>query len=273
MNIKSTKTLNTGIEIPMLGFGVYLIKGGGEAQRACEDALEAGYRHIDTAAFYQNEKDVGRAVRNSGIPRDEIFITTKLWNSDQGFDSALRAFDNSLEKLGLDYIDLYLIHWPLEKTRHESWRALERIFQSGRAKAIGVSNYTIRHIEELLARSPIVPAVNQVEFSPYLYQKELKDYCESKGIAIEAYTPLTRGKKFKDPKLVSLAEKYSKSPAQMLIKWELQIGNIVIPKSKNTERIHENADIFDFEISPEDLNKMSEFNENFRVAWDPSDIA
>ncbi len=272
MDIQSTTKLNTGKKIPLLGLGVYLSEPGEETRKACDYALEIGYRHIDTAAFYQNEHDVGESVRSSAIKREEVFITTKLWNKDQGYDSALKAFDKSLAKLKLDYVDLYLIHWPVEGIRHDSWRALERIYQSGGAKAIGVSNYTIRHLEELLARTPIVPAVNQVEFSVYLYQKELLDFCSKNGIILESYTPLTRGKRLKDPKLVKTAEKYGKTPAQILIRWALQAGTVVLPKSVHFERIKQNADVFDFEISKEDMVLLATFNENYRVAWDPSNI-
>jgi diketogulonate reductase-like aldo/keto reductase len=272
MTIESTIKLNNEIEIPRLGLGTYLSQPGKDTQYACEFALDYGYRNIDTAAFYQNEEDVGKAVRNSSVPREKIFVTTKLWNADQGYESALKAFDESMKKLDIDYIDLYLIHWPLEEKRHDSWKALEKIYESGKARSIGVSNYTIDHIRQLLDRSEIVPVVNQVEFSPYLYQKELQDFGESHGIFIEAYTPLTRGKKLKDPKLIEIADKYHKTTAQILIKWALQVNTIVLPKSVHKDRIIENADIFDFDISGEDLNKLSEFNEDYRTSWDPSNI-
>lgn len=270
MNIKSTYTLNDGNKIPVLGLGVYLSQPGIETRQACDYALEIGYRHIDTASFYQNEEDVGISIRNSGIPREEIFVTTKLWNSDQGYDSALKAFDISLAKLGLDYIDLYLIHWPVERLRIDSWKALERIYQSGRTKSIGVSNYTIKHLEQLISTSAIVPAVNQVEFSPYLYQKQLLDYCKEKNIIIESYTPLIRGKKFNDPKLINIAEKHNRTPAQILIRWAIQVGTVVLPKSVKPERIKENGDVFEFEFSEEDMLFLSSFNEDFRIAWDPT---
>ncbi len=272
MNIESTIKLNNGIEIPILGLGTYLSNPGNETQYACEYALDYGYRHIDTAAFYKNEEDVGKAIRNSRIPRDEIFVTTKLWNADQGYESALKAFDLSMQKLNIDYIDLYLIHWPLEVKRHDSWKALEKIYESDKVRSIGVSNYTIKHLKELLDRFEIVPVVNQIEFSPYLYQKELQDFCESNSIFIEAYTPITRGKKLNDPKLVEIAKHYGKTSAQILIKWALQINTIVLPKSVHKDRIKENADIFDFEISQDDMIKLSEFNEDFRTSWDPSKI-
>ncbi|MBM2814163.1 MAG: Aldo/keto reductase [Ignavibacteria bacterium] len=272
MTLQSTIKLNNGIEIPALGLGTYLTNPGKEARYSVLTALELGYRHIDTAAFYANEEDIGAAVRESGVPRNEIFVTTKLWNSDHGTDKARKAFDTSMKKLKLDYIDLYLIHWPLEDKRRETWLALEKIYESGACRSIGVSNYTIRHIEELLEYSSVVPVANQVEFHAYLYQKELLDYCKSKGIVLEAYTPLVRGKKFGDPKLKSFAQKYGKTPAQMLIRWTLQLGIVTLPKSVHRERIAENAEVFDFDISPEDMAEMNRLHCDYRVCWDPSNI-
>lgn len=272
MKIDSTLKMNNGVEIPRLGLGTYLSKPGKEAIYACEVALDYGYRHIDTARMYKNEEDVGKAIRNSSVPRDEIFVTTKLWNDDHGYEKALKAFDKSMQALDIDYIDLYLIHWPVEEKRHDSWKALEEIYASDKVRAIGVSNYTIRHLKELLDQFDVVPVVNQVEFSPYLYQKELQDFCEERDIFIEAYTPLTRGKKLDDPKLISIAEKYGKTTAQILIKWALQVNTIVLPKSVHEDRIKENADIFDFEITKEDIDNISSFDEGFRVTWDPSNV-
>jgi len=270
MNLQSTYKLNNDIEIPALGLGTYLSKPGTETYDAVVFALQNGYRHIDTAAFYQNEKDVARAINDSGIPREEVFVTTKLWNDDQGYDSALKAFETSMKNLGFEYLDLYLIHWPLKEKRKDSWKALERLYDEKVVRSIGLSNYTIRHINELQTYANVVPVVNQVEFSPYLYQKALLEFCEAHGILIEAYTPLTRGKKLNEPELVKMAEKYSKSPAQILIKWALQIHTIVLPKSVKNDRIIENADIYDFEISDEDMNTMNHWNENFRTSWDPT---
>ena len=270
MNLQSTYKLNNGVEIPALGLGTYLSQPGDETRKAVKFALEHGYRHIDTASFYRNEKDVAAGIMDSGIDRKEIFVTTKVWNEDQGYDKTIKAFDISLKNLGSDYIDLYLIHWPVPDKRKQTWKALETIYDEKLALSIGVSNYTIKHLRELFNYANIKPVVNQVEFSPYLYQKELQHFGESHGILTEAYTPLTRGKKFKDPKLIAIAEKYSKSAAQILIKWAIQVHTIVLPKSVKTDRMIENADIFDFEISNDDITLLNDLNENFRTSWDPT---
>jgi len=262
MDIKTTIKLNNGIEIPVLGLGVWETPSGNICEEAVLAALETGYRHIDTAAIYENEESVGAALKKTSIPREEIFITTKLWNSDH--DDPEEAFNESLKKLQLDYVDLYLM-------QNASWKILEKINKEGKAKAIGVSNFTIRHLKELLEKTEIVPAINQVEFHPYLYQKELLDFCNEKNIKLEAYSPLTHGHKLKDIKLVEVAKKYNKSSAQILIKWGLQHGLVVIPKSSKKERIIENSSIFDFEISKEDMKKLDSFNENLRTCWDPTD--
>ncbi len=267
MNIKTTIKLNNGTKIPILGLGVWQVPS-----KICEEAvlvaLKAGYRHIDTAAIYGNEENVGNAIKKSGISRGEIFITTKLWNDDH--DNAKKAFNESLKKLQLDYVDLYLMHFPVPK-RNKSWKIFAKLYKEGKAKAIGVSNFTIRHLKELLENSDVIPAVNQVEFHPYLYQKELLDFCNGKGIKLEAYSPLTHGEKLNDTKLVEIAKKYNKSTAQVLIKWGLQHGLIVIPKSSKKERIIENSSVFDFKISEEDMEKLDGFNENLRTCWDPTD--
>jgi diketogulonate reductase-like aldo/keto reductase len=272
MNISYKVTLNNGIQIPVLGLGTYLMKPGEETYNACLWALECGYRHIDTAAFYKNEEDVGRAVRDSNIERQEIFVTTKIWNDDQGYDKTLRAVERSLKLLGFDYIDLILVHWPMPKLRKETWKALEKVYDEGICAAIGVSNYTISHLQELFNYANVIPVVNQVEFSPFLYQKELQEFCEENNIKIEAYSPLARGRKFDHPVLIELSKKYNKTPAQIMIRWALQVGTIVIPKSSNKERIKENASVFDFEISKEDMDKLNSLSEGFRVAWNPENI-
>jgi diketogulonate reductase-like aldo/keto reductase len=273
LTIETKLTLNDGRLIPQLGLGVWQTRAGGACETAVLAVLEAGYRHIDTAAMYGNEESVGAAVRTSGIPRENIFVTTKLWNSDHG--NPERALETSLRKLKMDYVDLYLIHYPVRE-RRRSWRALEALRVGGKARSIGVSNFTIRHLNELLAETKTVPAVNQVEFHPYLYQRDLLDFCAGRGIALEAYSPLTKGERLKDPKLVAVATKYSKSgagksTAQILIRWALQHGLIVIPKSANRKRIFENADVFDFEISAADMQLLDVFNENLRTCWDPTD--
>lgn len=272
VDIYSKIKLNNGVEIPVLGFGTYLVNSGDEAITAVDCALQAGYRHIDTAALYGNETEIGEVVKHSSIHRSELFITTKVWNSDQGYSNTLKAFERSLNNLKMDYADLYLVHWPLPGKRKETWEALLRLYDEKLCLAIGVSNYTIKHLEELLNTTPIVPAVNQVEFSLYLYQKELQEFCESKGIIMESYSPLTRGKKFNEPKLKALAVKYGKTPAQILIRWALQVGTVTLPKSSSPARIRENIGVFDFCILDEDMLEMAGFNDNFRVAWDPSEL-
>jgi diketogulonate reductase-like aldo/keto reductase len=243
IRIDTKVKLNNGVKMPIFGLGTYLTRKGKETQDAVLHALEAGYRHIDTAKMYGNEKDVGEAVRRSGVPREDVFITTKLWNSDHGYDRTIAACEKSLKTLGLSYVDLYLIHWPVEDLRNESWKALERLLKEEKCRAIGVSNYMIWHLEELLENSSTVPAVNQVEFHPYLYQKDLLEFCQSHNIQLESYSPLTKGEKLNDPRLSAIASKYSKSPAQVLIRWVLQRGIVVIPKSARKERIYEKLSI------------------------------
>ena len=270
LTIETKLKLNDGNLIPQLGLGVWQISPAKTADVVLA-ALEAKYRHIDTASAYGNEESVGAAVRTSGIPRESIFVTTKLWNSDHG--NPERALDASLRKLKMDHVDLYLIHFPVRQ-RRQSWRALQALQRKGKTRSIGVSNFTIAHLRELLAGSETVPAVNQVEFHPYLCQQDLLTFCRAKGIVIEAYSPLTHGDRLKDPKLVAIAKKYSsaetKSTAQILIRWALQHGLVVIPKSSNRRRIFENADVFDFEISEEDMRLLDSFDENLRTCWDPS---
>jgi diketogulonate reductase-like aldo/keto reductase len=269
MDIDRTVTLNNGVKIPILGLGVWKMAEGEETEDAVKWALESGYRHIDTAQFYGNEKSVGKAIRESGINRCDIFVTTKLEIGRFGYQNALEAFADSFEKLDLGYVDLFLLHFPVEKLMLESWRALEEILKSERVKAIGVSNFTVDHLSELIDNFEIVPVVNQVEFSPYLYQRELHEFCINSAIQLEAYSPLTQGKMLKDPKLVEIAQRYSKSTAQVLIRWFLQHDIVVIPKSSNKERIKQNGDVFDFEISIEDMKSLDGFNLNMRNSWNP----
>lgn len=272
LTIRSTFRLNNGVEIPRLGLGVYRAAAGAEARNAVLWALEAGYRHVDTAAFYGNEADVGRAIRESGIAREDVFVTTKLWNEDHGYDAALAAFDASLERLGFDYVDLYLIHWPVPDLRLESWRALERLYGEGRARAIGVSNYMVQHLEELLAHCTVVPAVNQIELSPWSWRsrRDVVELCRAQGIALEAYSPLTKGRRLDDPTLRSVAERVGRTPAQVLIRWALQRDLIVIPKSTNRGRIRENADVFDFELPAAEMERLEALDEGLVTGWDPT---
>jgi diketogulonate reductase-like aldo/keto reductase len=272
MNLRSAARLNNGVTIPYLGLGVYQSPPGSVTYQAVRAALETGYRHIDTAAVYENERDVGKAVRESGVPREEIFVTTKLWSSDQGYDSALRAFDASLDRLGFEKIDLYLIHWPLPEKRRESWKALRAIAASGRARAIGVSNYTIRHLEELLGETSIAPSVNQVELNPFLRQQALQDFCRKHAIQLEAYSPLAQAERLGDPRLGQVAARHGKTPAQAMIRWALQLGIVAIPKSVRAERIRENSEVFDFELSERDMAELSGLDEGFRTCWDPTDL-
>jgi diketogulonate reductase-like aldo/keto reductase len=272
ITIDTTVKLNNGVKMPIFGLGTFQMRSGKETQQAVLYALEAGYRLIDTAQMYGNEEDVGQALIKSGIPREEVFITTKLWNSEHGYQKALNACEESLNKLGSSYIDLYLIHWPVQGLRNETWRALETLLKKGKCRAIGVSNYMIRHLEELLSNSKTIPAVNQVEFSPYLYQEDLLEFCRSHDIQLEAYSPLTKGHMLNDPKLLAIAKKYSKSAAQILIRWVLQKEIVIIPKSSRKERILENADVFDFKISSEDIRLLDSFNQDLRTSWDPSTI-
>ena len=271
INIDTKVKLNNGVEMPIFGLGTYQARKG-EAREAVLHAMKVGYRLIDTASMYGNEEDIGEATKQSGLPREEVFITTKLWNSDHGYDKALAAFEESRKKLGLDYVDLYLIHWPVEGIRSETWKAMEKLLEEGKCRAIGVSNYMTWHLEELLSHSSTIPAVNQAEFSPYLYLRDLLEFCQSHDIQLESYSPLTKGVKLDDPKLAAIASKYSKTPAQLLIRWVLQHGVVVIPKSSRKERIEENAAVFDFTISPEDMNALDSFHQNLRTSWDPSRI-
>ena len=269
LSLESTAELNNGVKIPLLGLGTYLATGE-TCYRAIRHAIKIGYRHIDTAAMYNNEIEIGNAIRDCEEPREEIFVTTKLWNSDHGYKKAKAAFEASLDRLGLEYVDLYLIHWPVQGLRMESWKALEELYKEGKCKSIGVSNYMKWHIDELLKEAKVVPVVNQIEFSPYLYLKELQDYCMEKKIWIQAYSPLTKGRMLNDPPLVEIGKKYDRSSAQILIRWCLQRDTIVLPKSANQNNITENMEIYDFEISKEDMKTLDNFHRNMRTTWDPT---
>lgn len=264
-------TLQNGVKMPQLGLGVWKAQDGEEVERAVEAAIQTGYRSIDTAAIYKNEDGVGRALARCGVPREELFITTKVWNSDQGYESTLAAFDESMRKLGLDYLDLYLIHWPVAGKYKETWKALETLHRDGKVRAIGVSNFQVHHLQDLLADSEITPMVNQVEFHPLLTQTELRTYCREHKIQLEAWSPLMQGN-LDHPVLTELAAAYGKSPAQIILRWDLQHGVVTIPKSVTPSRIAENADVFDFELKAEDMAKLDALNENRRFGPDPDNF-
>ncbi|MHB1172068.1 MAG: aldo/keto reductase [Lacisediminihabitans sp.] len=262
--------LNDGRFIPQLGLGVYKVANSAAAKLVA-GAIESGYRHVDTATFYQNEEGVGDGVRASGIPREQLFITTKVWNDDHGFDRTLRAFDASLARLGMDYVDLYLIHWPAPRQDLyvETWHALERLRDDGRARSIGVSNFHPHHLERLAVESSTVPAANQVELHPWLPQNAVRDYDEAHGILTEAWSPLARGRVLGDPVLAILAAKHHRTPAQIVIRWHLQRDVVVIPKSNSLERIRENADVFGFSLDDDDLRAIADLESGERTGLDP----
>lgn len=260
--------LSNGVRMPMLGLGVYDMYAA-DAERAVQDALQIGYRLIDTAEMYRNEAEIGNAVRASGIPRQDIFITTKIANPSQGYDSTLRAFEISLQKLQTNYVDLYLVHWPIRETRRDTWKALERLYAEKRARAIGVANYYIPHLDDLYTYAPMKPMVNQVEFSPYLQLPDLKARCDRDGIVMQAYTPLARGRRLDDARLLTIAQKHGKTAAQVMLRWIIQQGVCPIPKSVSRARLEENFDVFDFTLDNEDLVVMAGLNEGLRVCEDP----
>jgi 2,5-diketo-D-gluconate reductase A len=263
--------LNNGVTMPQLGFGVFQVPDE-ETTAAVNGALEAGYRSLDTAAVYRNEAGVGRAIADSGIARDDLFVTTKLWNSEQGYDSTLRAFDSSMEKLGLEQLDLYLIHWPTpERDLYlDTWRAFEKLYSDGRVKAIGVSNFQPAHLRRLMDETQVVPALNQIELHPYLQQDELRAFHAEHGIATEAWSPLGQGRGLlNDTTLQTLANKHSRTPAQIVLRWHLQLGNVVIPKSVTPSRIRENINVFDFSLEQSDMDELAKLNRNERVGPDP----
>jgi methylglyoxal/glyoxal reductase len=271
LTLQSYSKLNNGVEIPLLGLGVYQSPPGKTTESAVSYALKIGYRHIDTASIYGNESDVGNALRKSGLHREEVFITTKVWNSDQGYVTTLQSCERSLRRLGLAYVDLYLIHWPVQGMSIETWKAMLELLQKGKTRAIGVSNYTIGDLQDIFQNSkgdPVVaPAVNQVEFHPFLYQNELLQFCKNNNIKLEAYSPLTRAKRLNHPTIVAIAKKYSKTAAQVLIRWSLQHDVVVIPKSIHQDRIRENSQVFDFHLEPEDMNLLDSLNENLQTVF------
>lgn len=267
-------TLNNGVEMPQLGFGVWQVPDD-EATKAVTTAIESGYRSIDTAAIYQNETGTGKAIAASGVARDELFVTTKVWNTEQGYDSTLRAFDASLDKLGLDHVDLYLIHWPVpaKDAYIDTYRALEKIYADGRAKAIGVSNFLPEHLERLLGETSVVPVLNQIELHPQLQQTESRALHAEHGIATEAWSPLGSGKGLLEvPTVLAVARKHGRTPAQAVIRWHLQTGNVVIPKSVTPSRIAENIDVFDFELDADDLAAFAALDEGKRLGPNPGEF-
>ena len=261
--------MNDGYKIPVVGLGTWKSEPGEATYKAVLDSINAGYRHIDTARAYDNEADVGRAVQDADINRKDLFITTKLWNRHQGYDEAIEACEKSLARLGCDYIDLYLIHWPLKDKRNESWRALIELQKKGLCRSIGVSNFTIDHLKELENKFGVIPAANQVEFHPYHYQKDLLEYCNSKNVIIEAYSPLVHAKRMDEERLVAISEEIGKTPAQILIRWAVQRGVVVLPKSVNEGRIVENFSVFDFEISDSLMKRLDDLDERYVTCWDP----
>lgn len=262
-------TLRNGVEMPKVGLGVYKMTNPEETVRAITVALETGYRAIDTASFYDNEKEVGEAIRISGIPREEIFVTTKVWNDDQGYDETLRAFEKSLSLLGLDYIDLYLTHWPVPGKFVDTYRAIERLYEEKLIRVPGVSNHHEKHLDELAKQVNVLPMVNQIEISPYLQQPELRHYCQERDIAVTAWSPLGRGQVLSDPVINQIAEAHGRTPAQVILKWHLQVGNIIIPKSVTPSRIKENFDLEGFTLTEEDMQLIEELERDGRTGANP----
>jgi len=267
----TTLQLNSGARIPQVGLGVWQTPSGATTRQAVTAALKVGYRHVDTARVYGNEADVGAGVRESGVARGEVFVTTKLWNADQGYDAALRAFDASLKRLGLEYVDLYLIHWPVAEKRLDSWRALERIHAEGRARSIGVSNFLVPHLEELLGKARRVPAVNQIELTPFLQRRETRALCAAHGIVVEAYSPLTHGMRLDHPVVNDVARRLGRSVAQVLLRWGLQHGLVVLPKSTRPARIAENGALFDFALDEQAMSELDALEEGLVTGWDPAE--
>jgi len=274
--IKDTTTLHNGVKMPWLGIGVFKVEEGQELVNSLKFAIKNGYRSIDTAAIYGNEESVGQAIRDSldetTITREDLFITSKVWNDDLGYHSTIAAYEASLKKLGLDYLDLYLIHWPVEGKYKDAWRALETLYKEGKIRAIGVSNFQIHHLENLMQAAEIKPMINQVEYHPRLAQMELNTYCKENGIQLEAWSPLMQGQLLDNPTLHDIATKYNKTIAQVILRWDLQNGVVTIPKSTKEHRIISNSNVFDFILSEEDRLKINELNQNYRVGPDPDNF-
>lgn len=271
-DINGTVKLNNGVEMPYFGLGVFKVNDGDEVINSIHCALEAGYRHVDTAALYANEQGVGKAINEHSVHRDDVFVTSKVWNSDQDYESTLRAFDKTMAKLNFEYLDLYLVHWPVANKFKETWRALEKIYRDGRVKAIGVSNFLQHHLEDLMGSAEIMPMVNQMEFHPRLVQQELIDFCHQNKIQYEAWSPFRMGEIFKVTELDEIAKKYNKTVAQLVLRWDLQKGVITIPKSAKKDRIIANADIFNFEISQDDIALIDALDRSERIGADPDNF-
>ena len=264
--------MNDGKTIPQVGFGLWKVKDKEECKQAVKWALEAGYRHFDTAQYYGNEAYLGEALQESGIPRDELFITTKIKNENQDWDDLIPSFEESLAKLQMDYVDMLLLHFPVTEKRRPAWRRMEQVLASGRARSIGVSNYTIRHLEELLAENEVKPALNQVELHVFLQQPELLEYCKRHGIVVEAYSPLAHGHGLDDPLLQELAAKHGKTTAQIMLRWCIEKGTVPLPKSVHQERIAQNLDLYTFELDDDDMRQLAGLERNLRTCWDPTHV-
>ena len=275
-HLQDTVTLNNGVKMPGFGLGVFKVEEGPELVEAVKVAIKNGYLSIDTAAIYENEEGVGEGIRQglqeTGLSREELFVTSKVWNSDLGYEETLKAYETSLQKLGLDYLDLYLIHWPVERKYKDAWRALETLYKDGKVKAIGVSNFQIHHLEDLLQDAEVKPVINQVEYHPRLTQKELRAYCEQQNIQLEAWSPLMQGELLDNDVLSAIAAKHNKSTAQVILRWDVQNGVITIPKSTKEHRIIQNADIFDFELTSDEMQEIDALNQNHRVGPDPDNF-
>ncbi|MFP5107193.1 aldo/keto reductase [Neobacillus sp. C211] len=271
-NLQSTTTLNNGVKMPWFGLGVFKVEEGPELVNAVKTAIQHGYRSIDTAAIYENEEGVGQGIKESGIAREDLFVTSKVWNADLGYESTLAAYQTSLDKLGLEYLDLYLIHWPVAGKYKEAWRALETLYKEGRVRAIGVSNFQVHQLVDLMKDAEIKPMVNQVEYHPRLTQKEVQAFCREQGIQMEAWSPLMQGQLLDNEGLAAIAAKYKKSVAQIILRWDLQNGVVTIPKSTKEHRIIENSQVFDFELTQEDMHQINNLNQNHRVGPDPDNF-
>ncbi|MFJ7990865.1 aldo/keto reductase [Peribacillus frigoritolerans] len=275
-NLQDTTTLHNGVKMPWFGLGVFKVEEGPELVNAVKVAIKHGYRSIDTAAIYENEEGVGQGIREglreAGISREDLFVTSKVWNADLGYESTIAAYEKSLQKLGLEYLDLYLIHWPVEGKYKEAWRALETLYKEGKVKAIGVSNFQIHHLKDLMEDAEVKPMVNQVECHPRLTQKEVQAFCKEQGIQLEAWSPLMQGELLDNEVLQAIATKHGKSVAQVILRWDLQNGIVTIPKSTKEHRIVENSTVFDFELTEEEMNQIDGLNQNHRVGPDPDNF-